>query len=154
MKKNLKYFMHPKETKIVTMPGPSSFVDEDGKVLDFEIKVLSQAEINKINDAYHRRYVATDKKGNPIINGNEVVWKDERDNTKASRHLVAEALQYPDLKDPELMKYYDCYDIADMPLHVFPNMGDYLYVLNMVMNVLGINTTEEQYSEDVEDAKN
>jgi len=62
-KKDLKYFMRNTETEIVTAPGPSSFKDENGKVIQFEIKVLSQEQINKINDAYRRKSMATDKKG-------------------------------------------------------------------------------------------
>ena len=30
-----------------------------------------------------------------------------------------EALQYPNLKDPELMKHYNCADMTEMPLKVF-----------------------------------
>ena len=47
-KKDLKYFMRSTEAEIVTAPGPESFKDEDGNVIPFEIKVLTQAEINQI----------------------------------------------------------------------------------------------------------
>lgn len=120
-KKDLKYFMRSTEAEIVTAPGPESFKDEDGNVIQFEIKVLTQAEINQINDNYRKRSMATDKKGNPLIAMGEVVWKTEKDSAKASRHMIVEALQYPDLKDPELMKYYGCVDVTDMPLLVFSN---------------------------------
>lgn len=96
-KKNLKYFMRDTKEEIVTAPGPESFKDENGKVIDFEIKVLSQETINKINEAYRKRSMATDKKGNPLIAMGEVVWKVEKDNARASRHIIAEALQYPNL---------------------------------------------------------
>lgn len=43
MTKNLKYFMRDVKPEIVTAPGPSSFKDESGKVIDFEIKVLTQS---------------------------------------------------------------------------------------------------------------
>ena len=36
-----------------------------------------------------------------------MVFKTEKDSVKATRHIIVEALVYPDLKDPELMKYYD-----------------------------------------------
>ena len=97
-KKDLKYFMRSTEAEIVTAPGPESFKDEDGNVIPFEIKVLTQAEINQINDNYRKRSMATDKKGNPLIAMGEVVWKTEKDSAKASRHMIVEALQYPDLK--------------------------------------------------------
>ena len=83
MKKDLKYFMRDLKPEIVTAPGPNSFKDEDGNVILFEIKVLTQEEINKINDGYRRRSMATDKKGNPLISMGEVVWK-----SKMQRHLA------------------------------------------------------------------
>ena len=51
-KKDLKYFMRSKEPEIVTVPGPESIKDEEGNILPLEIRVLSQAEITKINDMY------------------------------------------------------------------------------------------------------
>lgn len=147
IKKDLKYFMRSTEPEIVTAPGPESFKDENGEVIQFEIKVLTQEEINKINEAYRKRGMATDKKGNPLIAMGEVVWKTEKDSAKASRHLLVEALQYPNLKDPELMKYYGCVDVTDMPLKVFPKADEYQHVSRIVMQALGlasaINDTEE-----------
>ena len=86
-KKDLKYFMRNTETEIVTAPGPNSFKDENGKVIQFEIKVLSQEQINKINDAYRRKSMATDKKGNPLIAMGEVVWKTEKDTVSMFDHF-------------------------------------------------------------------
>lgn len=152
-KKDLKYFMRETEDEIVTVPGPESFKDEDGNVIDFEIKVLSQAEINEINAAYRRRSMATDKKGNPLIANGEVVWKTEKDSSKASRHMIVEALQYPNLKDSELMKYYKCVDITEMPLKVFPNPDDYQHVTRIVMQALGLMSKVND-DEELDDAKN
>lgn len=50
--------------------------------------------IRAINEGYHTHTVALDKKGNPYINGGNVVFRDERDNAKATRHILVEALQY------------------------------------------------------------
>ncbi len=75
VKKDLKYFMRSTEPEIVTMPGPETFKDEEGNVLQFEIKKLTQEEISRINDAYFRHGVATDKKGNPLVANGEVIWK-------------------------------------------------------------------------------
>lgn len=152
-KKDLKYFMRSTEAEIVTAPGPESFKDEDGNVIPFEIKVLTQAEINQINDNYRKRSMATDKKGNPLIAMGEVVWKTEKDSAKASRHMIVEALQYPDLKDPELMKYYGCVDVTDMPLLVFSKSDEYQHVSRIVMQALGLASTVND-DEDVNDAKN
>lgn len=153
MKKDLKYFMRSTEQKIVTAPGPDSFKDDEGKVIDFEIRVLSQEEINRINENYRRRSMATDKKGNPLIANGEVVWKVEKDPAKASRHIIVEALQYPDLKDPDLMKHYGCVDVTDMPLKVFPTADEYQHVSRIVMQALGLGSTFND-DEELDDAKN
>ncbi len=151
MKKDLKYFMHAKQPEVVTVPGPSSFKDEEGNVIELEVKVLSQSDIQRINDSYRTRKIATDKRGNPIVVNGEVVWQTERDSSRAARHIIVEALQYPDLKDQELMKYYNCVDVTDMPLHVFPKTDDYQQVMEIVMKVLGITPTDEE--EELEAAK-
>lgn len=152
-KKNLKYFMRDTKDEIVTAPGPDSFKDENGKVIDFEIKVLSQETINKINEAYRKRSMATDKKGNPLIAMGEVVWKVEKDNARASRHIIAEALQYPNLKNPELMKHYGCADMTEMPLKVFSRADEYQYVSRIVMQALGLMETPDDSAE-LDAAKN
>lgn len=153
IKKDLKYFMRSTEPEVVTAPGPESFKDEEGNVIQFEIKVLTQEEINKINEAYRKRSMATDKKGNPLIAMGEVVWKTEKDSAKASRHLLVEALQYPNLKDPELMKYYGCVDVTDMPLKVFPKADEYQHVSRIVMQALGLASAVNDEQE-LEAAKN
>lgn len=152
-KKDLKYFMHDSQPEIVTAPGPESFKDDEGKVIQFEIKVLSQGEIQKINDNYRKRTMATDKKGNPLIANGEVVWKTERDSARASRHMIVEALQYPKLDDPELMKYYNCVDVTEMPLLVFPKSDDYQHVSRIVMQALGLMSGVDD-GEELEAAKN
>ena len=152
-KKDLKYFMRSNEPEIITAPGPDSFKDEDGNVIQFEIKKLTQEEINRIINAYRKRSMATDKKGNPLIAMGEVVWKTEKDNARATRHMIAEALVYPDIKDPELMKYYNCNDVSEMALKVFSSADEYQHVLRIVMQALGLSN-EVNDDEDLADAKN
>lgn len=153
MKKDLKYFMRSTEQKIVTVPGPDTFKDDEGKVIDFEIRVLPQEEINRINENYRKRSMATDKKGNPLIANGEVVWKVEKDPARASRHIIVEAMQYPNLKDPDLMKHYGCVDFTDMPLKVFPTADEYQHVSRIVMQALGLGSTFSD-DEELDDAKN
>lgn len=152
-KKDLKFFMRSVEPEVVTAPGPDSFKDDEGNVINFEIKVLTQAEIQKINDMYRKRSMATDKKGNPLIAMGEVVWKTEKDSARAARHLIVEALQYPDLKDKDLMAHYGCVDVTEMPLLVFPKADEYSHVSRIVMSALGLGgfATDE---ETLEAAKN
>lgn len=157
-KKDLKWFMRENKPEIITVKGPETIKDGDGNVIDLEIKVLSQEEITRINDAYKKRTIATDKKGQPYISGGEVVFKTERDSAKATRHIIVEALQYPDLKDEELMKYYNCFDITEMPLKVFPKPEEFAHVSRVVFAALGIGTftdeDEERTESDIAEAKN
>lgn len=153
MKKDLKYFMRERKDEIVTVPGPESFKDENGEVINLEIRVLSQAEIQDINNNYRRRMVATDKKGQPYISNGEVVFKTEKDNARATRHIIVEALQYPDLKDKDLMKFYGATDVTDMPLLVFSRADEYAAVSRAVLQALGIIDAPAD-DELVDDAKN
>ncbi len=155
MNKDLKYFMRPIEPEVVTVPGPNTIKDEEGNVLPLEIRTLSQETINKINDSYKKKTMATDKKGNPLIANGEVVWKTEWDAPRASQHIIVEALQFPDLHDPDLMKYYNCVDITQMPLKVFSRSDEFQYVSRMVMKVLGLSSEiDDDEEEDLEAAKN
>ena len=152
-KKDLKYFMRSTDAEIVTVPGPESFKDEEGNVIQFEIKKLTQEEITKINNGYRKRSMATDKKGNPLVYNGEVIWKTEKDSARASRHMIVEALVYPNLKDPELMKYYGAVDITDMPLKVFSTADEYQHVSRIVMEALGLVAGVSD-DEELNDAKN
>nr|DAH48753.1 MAG TPA: tail assembly chaperone protein [Bacteriophage sp.] len=151
--KNLKYFMRDNKDEVVTVAGPDTIKDENGNVIQLEIKVLSQAEIQKINNNYRKRTIATDKKGNPLAYNGEVLWKTEKDSAKATRHMIVEALQYPNLKDKELMDYYKCVDVTDMPLLVFSRPDEYAHVTRAVMTALGL-IDEVSDEETVDEAKN
>lgn len=155
-KKDLKYFMRDNSNEIVTVPGPESFKDENGEVINLEIRKLSQNEIDKIYDGYTRRAMAVDKRGNPLSNGGEVLWKVEKDNSKAARHLIAEALQFPDLRDKELMSFYNCFDITEMPSLVFSHPDEYQHVMRAVLAVQGLidNFEDSDSTAVVEEAKN
>lgn len=137
-KRDLKYFMREREEQIISVPGPETFIDENGNVLDLEIRVLSNTEIQKINNNYRKRSIATDKKGQPYIANGEVVFKTEKDSAKAARHIIAEALVFPDLKDKGLMEFYHCSDITEMPELVFSRADEYAHVTRAVFTALGL----------------
>lgn len=137
-KRDLKYFMREREEQIISVPGPETFTDENGNVLDLEIRVLNNAEIQKINNNYRKRSIATDKKGQPYIANGEVVFKTEKDSAKAARHIIAEALVFPDLKDKGLMEFYHCADITEMPELVFSRADEYAHVTRAVFTALGL----------------
>lgn len=154
MAKDMRYFMRNNEPEIVTAPGPATFKDDEGNQIMFEIKVLTQEEIHKINENYRTHRIATDKKGNPLVQNGEVVFRTERESLKATQHILVEALQYPNLKDPELMQFYNCVDVTEMPMKVFSKADEYDQVLRTVFAALGIGGFEEDESETIDEAKN
>lgn len=155
MDKTLNYFLRKKEAKIVTVPAPESFVDENGNRLEMKIRKLDFSEIQKIQNAYRKDEVPISDSGQPYANfSNEILVKVNRDSDKALNHLIAEAIQSPDLKSKEARDYYDCHDIAEMPLNVFSEADEYTYVVNMVTEVLGLKKDKTISEKDVEEAKN
>ncbi len=155
MAKDLKFFMREKKDEIITVKGPKSFTDDKGKVIDFEIKVISQSEIDKIYDNYTKKSIAMDKKGKPIVHSGNIVWKVEKDDSAAFRHIIVETLKYPDLKNEELMKFYNCVDVTKMPELVFSNPKEYDYVTKIIMAALGLGEYPEMEEEKLlDEAKN
>jgi hypothetical protein len=159
MAKNLKVFMREsaRTEEIITVPGPPTLLDDKGKVVELEIKVLKNERIRQINDNYRKTSIATDGKGNPYIANGEVVLRVEKDNAKASRHIIAEALVHPDLSDKELMEFFNCHSLVDMPSKVFSKADEFAFVSRAVMVALGIvsapDNVESQESL-LEEAKN
>lgn len=153
--KSLAYFMREtaKKQEIVEAPGIDSIKDEKGNVIPFKIKILTKKEIEDIYERYRTRTLLYDKKGKPVIDRGQAVYDVRTDSSKALRRIIVDALVYPDLRNEELMKFFDCYDITDMPVKVFPNPKEYEQVEQMVLSALGI--LEDESSEDeVPDAKN
>ena len=63
---------------------------------------------------------------------------------------------YPDLKSQELMDFYNCTDIAEMPLKVFPRVDEYSHVSRAVMAALGLASEPEKEEQEntLDEAKN
>ena len=154
MEKDMKYFMQAKlkEREIVEIPGVKTFKDEKGNIIPFKVQVLNSQEISDIYEKYRKKKHITDKKGVPMVKNGAVVTETETDATRALRRLIVEALVYPNLKDKELMDFYDCPGYDDMPVKLFPDPKDYNYVQNSVLRILGVSDEEEE--DDIETAKN
>lgn len=152
-KKDLKFFMRDLAEEIVTAPAPASFVDDEGNPIEMQIRVLPAARIQEIFAKYKNRRVATNAKGAPyLLPSGDVAWQTEKDNARAFRHIIAEALVYPDLQDKELMAHYNCVDLTEMPLKVFSRSDEYNHVSQVVSSALGLDGSSDE--ELVEEAKN
>ncbi|TCX51926.1 MULTISPECIES: hypothetical protein [unclassified Dehalobacter] len=155
---DMKYFMRAelKQDEIVEIPGIEIFKDEKGKLIPFKVKVLGTEEVNDIRKAFSKKRIVMDEKGKRLFDKlGRPVLSDETDTEAATRRLVVEALIYPDLKDPELMKFYEAKDVMEMPFKLFKNPKHWAYVSNAVAEVLGINS-DEAVSDDelINEAKN
>lgn len=154
--RNLRAFMREsaKTEKIIKVPGPA-FIQEDGKPVTFEVKVLNADTLRKINEKYQTQEVALDPKGNPYIHKGELVYSSQFDAHKASAHILVEALIHPNLKDSELMQYFDCVDVTEMPTKVFPTIKEFEAVNTLVLKAIGLRDGDKPSdAEDLEEAKN
>lgn len=154
--KSLSYFMRDKSKnqKIVEVQGVESIKDENGNVVNFQVKVLNKKEIEDIYEKYRTRTILYDKKGKPIVDRGQAIFDTKLDSSRALRRIIVESLVYPDLKDKKLMEYYECYDVTDMPIMVFPDPAEYDDVANKILAVLGIGVEADEESDDVVEGKN
>jgi len=156
-KRDLRAFMREsaKTEEIITVPGPDTILGDDGKPIMLEIKALHGETVRKIHENYRTKTVAMDGKGNPYINNGKVVFREEFDVDAASQHVIVEALVYPDLKDKELMAFFNCHDITEMPRKVFPSNREFRHIDNAVAVALGLkDPTPEEKEKTLEEVKN
>ena len=156
MEKSLKYFMREenKKEQIVEVPGPDTYKDEKGNVIMLQVRKLSQQKITEINEMYKSRVLVKDKKGNPLVVNGTAVFRDDKDSNKSARHLMVEALAYPDLRDKELMEFYNEVDVTNMPYHVFRSSAEFTHVSRKIMEVLDMIDPDEEDGKEIDDAKN
>lgn len=152
MKKDLNYFLRDSKPEIVDLEAPSTITDEDGNPVMMQVRVLTQEEIDKIFDMYTSKRPERDKRKNPLVVNGEVAMRKDRDASRAVRHLVAEALVFPDLHSEVIQKHFNCYELSEILYKVFPAPDEYQYVVNSVLEILGL--TDDTDDDDVENAKN
>lgn len=142
-----------KKDEIITFPGVETFKDETGKPIDFQIRKMGVDEIQKIRSSYRSKKVATDKKGKPLIAGNSVVYAEDYNAEKAGAHIMVEAFVVPDMHDKDLMEFYGCVDVTDMPNKLFKRYEDYQYANQCVLQALDmIDKPEEEQMEDIKNS--
>lgn len=153
--KNLKYFMREelKTEEVISLPGPATIKDEDGQPVVFQIKRLSQEHIDNIYDKYKTLKPALDKNKKPYVVDGKMVMREDKDFNRAFRHMMVEALVYPDLHDAELLQFYNCIDVTELPRKMFTK-AEFEEVGKMINKVIGVGEeTEEEAEDDLEAAK-
>jgi hypothetical protein len=143
-----------KQDEYVEIPGTETFKDEEGNPVPFKLKKLGTEEMNSIRKAYTVRKIGKDDKGKQIFDkGGSPVFFTEIDDAKITNRLIVESFIFPNLKDKDLMDFYGCVDVVDMPLKIFKRPKDYKYISNQVMLINDL--LEEKTDEElVEEAKN
>lgn len=155
MASSLKAFMRnkAKEEEVVKVYAPESFVDEDGKRVQLQVKRLSVKHINEIYERYNHYVSANDENGNVLIRNNRVVKDFVMDAEGYTNRLIVEGLVYPDLHNKELMNFYGCADVMDMPHAVFASKAEYEYVRDVILSLTcTLSGDENQYI--IDEAKN
>lgn len=153
---SLKYFMKEelKKDEVVEIPGTETFTDDNGKPVPFLLRKIGIEEMNKIRQNYTVKKQARNEKGKAIFDklGNPV-FITEVDDSKVTNRLIVESLVQPNLKDQDLMKFYGCVDVTEMPYKIFKKPSDYKYISNQVLLVNDL--IEDKSDEElVEEAKN
>lgn len=152
---SLKAFMRSKakEEEVVSVYGPESIVDDEGNRVALKVKRLSVNHINKIYDRYNYPCSAKDDRGNVIIRNNRVVKDFYNDMEGYTNRLIVEGLVEPNLHNKELMDFFKCADVMDMPHAVFASKAEYEYVRDVIISLAGtLAGDENKYI--VDEAKN
>ncbi len=154
---SMKYFMREelKKDEVLEVPGVNTFCDDKGNPIPLQIRVLGVDEINKIRKNYTKTKIVLDDKGKRIFDkSGKPMMATECDSVAATNRMIVESLIVPNLKDPELMKFYDCNDVMEMPMKVFKKPKDYAYVSEQVSKANGADDEEMSDDELIEAAKN
>lgn len=151
--KDLKYFMRNDADEIIDVPAPSSFKDETGKTVIMQVKKLSAGAIQRFNKRYRHESVGVDPKTKrPYSENGKLLKKDDTDYERAGYALVCDALVFPNPKDKELMDFYKTADPIDVLFGMFRDQEDLNYVVEVVLDVLGLRGTVAK--EDIDEVKN
>lgn len=114
----------------------SSRFQENGKVVPFTIRPITQAE----NEEIMRKYRRKEKKNNA----------ESFDQIGYSHELTSTAVVSPDLNDAELQKAYGVLGSAKL-LKEMLLIGEFTTLAEEVRNLSGL---EEDVNDDIEEAKN
>lgn len=117
-----------------------SFVDSDGKPLEWELRVVTADEDEQIRRSSTRK----------VKNGRSGAYTHELDGNTYLSKLTAASVVYPDLNDQELQDSYKVMG-ADALLKAMLNAGEYVRLSGKVAELNGFNESAEEL---IEEAKN
>lgn len=144
---DMKAFMKTDNTETTTMEfdGIERYKDENGNVIPFIIKRLSQKEIRKIRDLYEEETVVRDEDTDRIlVDDGQVVVRRKYDGNSAGMQMMVEAFVQPKLDDPELMQFYGVYNKLEMPYVIFPTVAEMRYANACLREALGFKKDSDK----------
>ncbi len=158
--KDLKFFMKEelKTDEVKEVPGLKTFCDDKGNPIPIQIRALDMEKISEIRKNYTVTKLVVDERGKRIFDkSGKPIYDKDMDNLALTNRLIVEAVIFPPLKDEELMNFYDCKSVTDMPMRVFKRNEDYAYVSQQVLEVCGLSDSEGEILSDdelINEAKN
>jgi len=115
------------------------FKDDKGKPIPFEIRALSEKEVEQLRKACIKRVKV--KKGS---------YDDELDSSLLATKMIIESVVYPPLKSEELQKSYGVFGAEELVQAMFIS-GEYSNLRAKVQEVSGYGVDLDEM---VEEAKN
>lgn len=130
---SLKAFLNPVQVENQEVVISNRFM-EDGKVIPFIIRPITQKE----NEQLIKKYTRKDKKGTETFNRTEYV-----------QALTASAVVFPNLSDAKLQDKYGLGETETLKNMLL--VGEYATLAQAVQSLSGLDT---DVNEDIEEAKN
>ncbi|WFR57280.1 phage portal protein [Anaerocolumna sp. AGMB13025] len=130
---SLKAFLNPVQVENQEVVVSNRFM-EDGKVIPFIIRPITQKE----NEQLIKKYTRKDKKGTETFNRTEYV-----------QALTASAVVFPNLFDAKLQDKYGLGETETLKNMLL--VGEYATLAQAVQSLSGLDT---DVNEDIEEAKN
>ena len=120
-------------------PASEAFTDENGKVIEWEIKPISTAENERIRSACTKQIK---EKG---------VVKSKIDTFAYILKIITASVVFPNLNDKALQDSYGTLSAEDLVLAMIDNPGEYDKFGSFIIEYNGFN---KSINDDIEEAKN
>jgi len=125
--KNLSSFLNPPTIENEYLKVSDRFKDENGKVIEWELRSVMADE----SEALMKKYTKRDKKGVDIL-----------DRQAYATALVCSSVIYPDLKNAELQKGYGVLGEGSL-IHKMLTLGEYTKLSTKVSEISGLLRDDE-----------
>ena len=132
---SLSAFLNPVKAENKKVIISDRFLDENKKLIPFEIRAITQDENKRLINKNTKR----DKKGVEVFNRAEYIAE-----------LVVTGTVYPDFNNAELQAGYNCLGAASLVQKMLL-IGEFAELVNQIQILSGL---DEDINKDIEEAKN